>query len=99
MGTMFLLHPPDTDGTRNSGGSLAMVTRLGKVHCNICESEMGPIIDGTFRPHPYIHQGGYLRLQVHDMHTPPVIYDCDYCPSCSKRVSIAMKELKIWVGC
>jgi len=75
-----------------------MVTKDEMVYCNLCETEMGPIIEGKFKPHPYIDQGGYLRFQVHDMHTPPVIYYCDYCPTCSNRVGKTLKILKVWAG-
>lgn len=75
-----------------------MVTRGKEVYCNICDGHMGTLEGVEFKPLPLIHQGGYLRLQVHDMHSPPVVYECDYCPRCSKRVSTLMREIKIWTG-
>ena len=75
-----------------------MVTKDNMVYCNICDKEMGHLNEGEFRPHPHIDQGGYLRIQVHDMQKPPIIFECDYCPMCSKRVGPLMKSIKVWAG-
>ena len=75
-----------------------MVTKDNGVYCNICGIHMGNIVDGEFLAFPKIHEGGFLRLQVHDMHSVLVVYECDYCPPCSNRVSPMMREINIVSG-
>lgn len=79
-----------------------MVTKGNEVYCNICETLMGTIKteEGIemFEALQHIHDGGYLRIQFHDMHSIIVIYDCDYCPKCSKSVERFMKEINIVSG-
>ena len=75
-----------------------MVTKDNGVYCNICGIHMGNIVDGEFVAFPKIHEGGFLRFQVHDMHSVVRVYECDYCPTCNKRVSSMMREINIWSG-
>ena len=75
-----------------------MVTKNKNVYCNMCDAHMGRITKGGFEALPHVQDGGYLRLEVHDLHIVIVKYECDYCPLCSKRVSVIMREINIGAG-
>lgn len=75
-----------------------MTTRNDNVYCNLCDTHMGGVHDGEFTPFPHIHNGGYLRMRVTDLQSPPVVYECDYCPKCNGQVISLLTLIKIREG-